>query len=215
MISDIMRSRRSVRQFKDKPVARETLREIIEIAITAPSASNNQPWRFFVIDEPALIENLAQCVERRVHQIASKVDAEFEPNFSRYGDYFVRFRHAPAVIIPLYKKMQMLSNMLGGDLPESTLNNIAVMEFNSGIVSTSLAIQNLLLYAHASGLGASCMTGPLVAMDEIREIIAAPPQWHIACFIPIGYSAENAVPQSRKPVDNVLRFVDLEEIANA
>lgn len=210
-----MRSRRSIRQFSSKKLSREMIREIIEIAITAPSASNNQPWRFFVIDDQAGIERLAQCVEARVRQIAAKVDKEFEQNFKRYGDYFVRFRQAPALIIPLYKKMQMLSNMLSTDLPENLRNNIACMEFNSGIVSTSLAIQNLLLYAHASGLGASCMTGPLLAMDEIRDIIAVPPQWHIACFIPIGYSDEKATAQSRKSVDNVLRFVDIQEIANA
>jgi len=209
MLVDIMRTRRSVRQFRREKIGREVLTELIEVAITAPSASNNQPWRFFVLDDERVIDQLADCVERRVQYIAKRVHSEFEENFKRYGDYFTRFRLAPALIIPMYKKMHMLSNMLSGDVDQVTSNNIGAMEFNSGIVSTSLAIQNLLLYAHASGLGASCMTGPLIAMDEIRNIVGIPPQWHIACFIPIGYTDEQPKAQDRKSVDSVLRFIDV------
>jgi len=209
MIVEIMRTRRSVRQFSPKKISRELLTDLIDVAISAPSASNNQPWRFFVLDDEISINHLANSVQRRVATISEYIQPEFEQNFKRYGDYFVRFRQAPALIIPLYKKMQMLSNMLGDGLEQATLSNIGTMEFNSGIVSCSLAIQNLLLYAHASGLGASCMTGPLVAADEIRDIIGVPPQWHIACFIPIGYSDEEPKVQSRKTVDSVLRFVKI------
>lgn len=212
MIADIMRTRRSVRRFSDKKVTREILADLIDVAISAPSASNNQPWRFFVIDDKAIINRLADAVQRRVDRVAANIQAEFQQNFKRYGDYFVRFSQAPALIIPLYKKMQMLSNMLKPGLDESTLLNIETMEFNSGIVSTSLAIQNLLLYAHATGLGASCMTGPLLAMDDIRDMIGAPSQWHIACLIPIGYSDEEPKVQGRKTVDSVLRFVDVANI---
>jgi len=214
MISEIMRTRRSIRQFSDKKLSREILSDLIDMAITAPSASNNQPWRFFVIDDETSIEQLAECVGRRVNDISRHIDETYLQNFNRYGDYFVRFRQAPALIVPLYKKMQMLSNMLAPGLNREAIGNIATMEFNSGIVSTSLAIQNLLLYAHACGLGASCMTGPLVADDKIREMLDIPPQWNIACFIPVGYSDEVAKVQPRKSVDSVLRFIEVKEKAS-
>ena len=53
------------------------------------------------------------------------------------------------------------------------------MERDSGLIGTSLALQNLLLAAHAAGLGASGMTGPLVAADaDCARSFACPPSWH-------------------------------------
>jgi nitroreductase len=51
---ELMRRRCSVRDFTDQPVTREDLLRVLEAARIAPSACNNQPWRFVVVDEPAL-----------------------------------------------------------------------------------------------------------------------------------------------------------------
>jgi Nitroreductase family len=58
-LRETMISRRSVRSFKSEHPGRERIQELIDIAITAPSASNKQPWRFFVAvgfpdEEPAV-----------------------------------------------------------------------------------------------------------------------------------------------------------------
>lgn len=52
--------RRSIRQFRgDHPVDEATVRRILDAAIAAPSAGNGQPWRFFVVRDPALKRRLA------------------------------------------------------------------------------------------------------------------------------------------------------------
>ena len=78
------------------------------------------------------------------------------------------------------------------------------MERDSGLIGTSLALQNLLLAAHAAGLGASGMTGPLVAADGIREQLAVPPSWHPVALVPIGYPAEAPPATERKPVEQAI-----------
>jgi nitroreductase len=50
---DVIRSRRSVRSFEDRPVPREALDRIFEAARQAPSANNLMPWRFVVVTDPA------------------------------------------------------------------------------------------------------------------------------------------------------------------
>ena len=60
------------------------------------------------------------------------------------------------------------------------------MEHTSGVVSTALAVENLLLTAHALGLGASGMTGPLLATDQLAELLHVPPSWHFVAVIPVG-----------------------------
>jgi nitroreductase len=55
----ILRGRRSIRRFLPRPVEPEKLRACLEAARIAPSAHNVQPWRFLVVDDPALKERLA------------------------------------------------------------------------------------------------------------------------------------------------------------
>ena len=55
-------ARRSIRAFQDRPVEREKLDLCLEAARLAPSACNAQPWKFVVVDEPALKSRLAEAV---------------------------------------------------------------------------------------------------------------------------------------------------------
>ena len=48
--------RRSIRQFTDQPVERTIIQTLLEMAILAPSASNRQPWRFIILDDPVLVQ---------------------------------------------------------------------------------------------------------------------------------------------------------------
>jgi nitroreductase len=57
---DIIRSRHSVRHYLDKAVERDKIELCLEAARLAPSATNSQPWRFVVVDEPELKANLCE-----------------------------------------------------------------------------------------------------------------------------------------------------------
>ena len=59
-ILDIIRTRRSVRRFEDKPVPEELLREILEAGRWAPSGMNNQPWKFAVIENRGINEGISR-----------------------------------------------------------------------------------------------------------------------------------------------------------
>ncbi len=48
-VSTVLRSRRSVRAFRPKPLQRELVEEILEEAASAPSGANIQPWRVYVV----------------------------------------------------------------------------------------------------------------------------------------------------------------------
>jgi nitroreductase len=55
-IIDIILSRRSIRQFTDEPVARDTLILLLKAAMSAPTACNSQPWEFIVVTEPDMLD---------------------------------------------------------------------------------------------------------------------------------------------------------------
>ena len=203
----LMRSRRSVRRFKPEPIPPDIVDKLIEMAITAPSASNKQPWRFFIIEDPDIITRLATEVRQANQKIKNHIEPEFIGAYEKYGDYFTRFEKAPLLIVPIFSELLTLSHLLEGELPEPGRTNVETMEFNSGLVSVSLAIGNILLYAHALGLGASCMSGPMVALDKIKEILKIPVSWHMAAMIALGYPEETPAPVERKSAGSVIRRV--------
>ncbi len=208
MIYELMASRRSVRKFRPQRLPREVIEQLIAAAVTAPSASNKQPWRFLAIVDPAVKGRMAASIRAAVDRVAAQIAPGFEESFRNYGDYFTRFESAPAVIVPLFRPLTLLSHMVADGVDARQLADIEVMEHNSGLVSVSLAMQNLLLMAHELGLGASGMTGPLIARTELKSLLEVPPSWDIAAVIPVGYPDESPAPKSRKPAAQVIRWIE-------
>ena len=207
-LHELMAARRSVRRFRPEPPPRDVVERLIQSAVTAPSASNRQPWRFLVVTRRDTIDRLAAAVQVAVDRIALAIEPEFEASFRAYGDYFRRFEAAPLVIVPLFREITTLSNLTGPRLADDDRRRIAAMERDSGLIGVSLAVQNLLLAAHAAGLAASGMTGPLVASDEFRSLLNVPPSWHIAAVVPVGYPDETPAPTARKAATQVTQWLE-------
>jgi nitroreductase len=205
---DLLEARRSIRRFTAEKPGREILTRLIEAAVLAPSASNKQPWRFFMVDDPALIRGLAGAVQKAVDATTPKLSQDFAGAFTDYAGYFVRFGEAPALIVPAFKSLTVLSHLVASALTAEEEKRINDMEYNSGLISAALAMQNLMLRAHALGLGTSCMTGPLLAEPELKTLLGIPPAWRIAALIPVGYPAETPAPAGRKPAASVIRWVE-------
>ena len=204
---ELLATRRSVRRFRDDAPPRELLERLVEAAVTAPSASNKQPWRFVIVTDRARIASLAAAVREAVARIAPHIEPAAVDAFRAYGDYFTRFEAAPALIVPLHKSLTVLSNLVDADLDPADRARIEAMERQSGLIGTSLALENLLLMAHALGLGASGMTGPLVADDRLRALLDVPPSWNITALVPVGWPAEAPAPTSRKTAESVTRWI--------
>lgn len=206
-LMSLLLSRRSVRRFKADPPPRAAIERLVEAAVTAPSASNKQPWRFVIVTRRDAIDRMAAAVRESVERVAGHVEPDSVDAFRAYGDYFTRFENAPVVIAALWRPLTVLSNLVDNKLAPDDRARIEAMERGSGLMGVAMAIENLLLMAHASGLGASGMTGPLVAADRLREILEVPPSWEIAALVPVGVPDEDPPPTQRKPADKVTIWV--------
>ncbi|MFA4889040.1 MAG: nitroreductase family protein [Candidatus Omnitrophota bacterium] len=60
---ELIKARRSIREYQDKPIAKEILEKIVDAARFAPTARNVQPWEFVVITKPEMLEKLAGLAE--------------------------------------------------------------------------------------------------------------------------------------------------------
>jgi len=63
VINDLIRSRRSIRKFKDKKVEKGKIDQILKAALMAPSSRSRCPWEFIVLDDQDILSKLSTCRE--------------------------------------------------------------------------------------------------------------------------------------------------------
>jgi nitroreductase len=201
---ELMRGRRSVRRFGGEDVTAAEVRTLVEAAGLAPSNSNRQAWRFLAVRDREVLARLRAAVEARAEKIeATLEDPADKAGLRDYRPYLTFFAEAPVLIVALYKRspafLESILGRLGAAPPEWALPAEGF--------SAAMAVQNLLLAAHALGLAACCTTGPLIAADELREILRVRPGYLVAALIPVGRPAGPALAQPRKPVESILEVI--------
>lgn len=149
---ETIRTRRSIRKFKNKKVADELIREILNAGMSAPSAGNEQPWHFIVVKDRSILDEVP-----------------------KYSPYAGMVKEADFAIL------------VCGDTKLEKYRGFWIQD-------CSAAVQNILLAAHALGLGA-VWTGVYPMMDRaegFRKHLNIPNDVMPLAFIPVGYPAEEA-----------------------
>ena len=82
---EVIKARRSIRKYQEKPVEREKINDCLEAARLAPSACNSQPWHFIVIDDPKVKEAFCKEAFSGVYNMTKF--AEKAPVLLFKGDY--------------------------------------------------------------------------------------------------------------------------------
>ncbi len=193
-----LRSRRSVRSFKTDPVPAEMIQRILETAICAPSAHNLQPWRFVVLMDAKTKPLLAEALAAKFRQdmIADGVP---EPEIQvRVRQTIRRASQAPIIIVLCRDRMSVK--------PQSDVVREQA-EALMGAQSVALAGLQLLLAAHAEGLGGSWICWPLFAPDETSRTLGLPHNWEPQGMFFLGYPAESPEIPARKSVQEVTRYL--------
>jgi nitroreductase len=141
---------------------------------------NLQNWYFWVITGDRK-DGLLDIIRRSVDYIAPVLDEVFadKPKVREFTRrFFRRLGGAPAIIFAYYKPTK--------ERPETSIQTVAA------------AIQNLLLAAHAEGLGACWMTGPVHVEEQINAYLGIADKVLVA-VIPVGYPDEFPPAPKRKP----------------
>jgi nitroreductase len=178
---EMLTERRSVRKFKNEKVDRELMKEIISISRFAPSWGNFQVARYTLIDDEAIIKQLASGgVNGFVYNVKT-------------------LENAHGVVVLSYVKGK--SGKL--DKEDYVTTKAGTWE----VFDAGLACQTFCLTAHAKGVGTVIMG--VIDEKNISRIINLPEDETAATLIVYGYEeGEHAAPTPRKSVDEILRFVD-------
>lgn len=203
-------NRRSIRKYTEKDVLKEDIIDIIECASYAPSDTNSQTWEFIVItDKEKIIElaNITKSDLEKESQLARDNGKIKEGNLLErsFGNYITFFKNAPVLII-------CLTVPYASKFRDRIFDPIGLLDNNTWaeeeIKSSSLACENLMLAAHAKGLGTCPITGPLfLAKDSIRKYLNIDDHKHINMIITLGYPDESPKAPKRKNIEDILTFI--------
>ena len=195
-LSALIAQRRSIRRFQPRPVEPELLDRLLEAAHWAPSAHNRQPWRFVVVrderNKRSLVDQMAERLAADLRASgASEAEIEADTGRSR-----ARLSGAPALIIMCITMRNMDTYP---DQRRQSLERLMAAQ------SAAMAAQNLLLAAHAAGLGACWLCAPLFCPDVVRQALDLPDDLEAQGAIILGYPAEERT-KTREPLETRVIF---------
>ncbi|MBI4765587.1 MAG: nitroreductase family protein [Deltaproteobacteria bacterium] len=211
-LEELIKTRKSIRRWQEKPVPESLLLKAVELATWAPNGGNVQNWHFYIITSPKTINAIADAVQASVDLMASWPEVEeFGDTFKNYSRFSTFFRSAPAAIAVASSRYQSLADRLLEKREKVDPKAREMRDWrnvaDSRIQSTSAGIAYLLLILHQMGLGATWMTGPMQAAGAIQNILKVKPGWELVTFIPVGYPNDQERPRSRKPVEEVTEVI--------
>ena len=176
---ECIKTRRSIRAYKDEPVSKETIKEIIDVARMAPTWKNSQTIRYIVVEDKAVLGKIAE-------------------------EATLGFDHNKGIISKCDKLVivAQINKRCGyeRDGSFSTSKGAGWEMFDAGI-----AAQTFCLAAHEKGVG-SCILG-IFDDAKVAEIIGLEEGKTVATLIPIGYPEAEVAPTPRKEADDLLTFI--------
>ncbi|HEU4988458.1 MAG TPA: nitroreductase, partial [Gemmatimonadaceae bacterium] len=162
-IHDAIHARRSVKLFTDRPIAREQIERLLEAAAQAPNHRMTQPWRFYVLGPEARRAYGAVLGARK----AKKVE---DPEAAR------------AVV----EKVTAAEAALPCEIAVSMVLDASPEIREEDYAATMMGVQNLMLAAHAMGLGTHLKTGAVMDDPRARAAVGVPDGERIVALIQLG-----------------------------
>lgn len=216
-------SRRSIRAFLPTPVAREDIEKILDVAARAPSGTNTQPWKVYVLTGEKKRELTSRILAAHADPAVAKQHTEEYAYYPRewQSPYIDRRRKVGWDLYALLglgrdNKAGMAAqhgrNYAFFDAPVGLMFTIdRVMEQGSWL-DYGMFLQNIMVAARGRGLD----TCPQAAFTQyhtiIRAVLDLPDNEMVVCGMSLGYAdhnkIENTLVTEREPLANFVKFVD-------
>lgn len=219
-IIDAIKSRKSIRGYKSDQVPRSVIKEILEIAVRAPSTMNTQPWEFFVLAGEPLRKTIQGC--------AAKIRAGEDPHpelevIGWTNDSLFRTRQVDlakhifqVMDIQRDDRAKRAAWMERGfrffDAPAAIVICVDRSLTEAGpLLDIGAVMQNICLAALHFGLGTCIHDQGVMFPEVVREHAAIPESKRIIIAISIGYPAEgnvvNTIAAGREPVEDLTKWI--------
>jgi nitroreductase len=180
---EVVSTQRAARSFLPDDIDDATVAQILTAATHAPSAENSQPFVFIVVRDAGIRAAIGAITARIWEGGARALEADrLSPAFLRDVDQGATggIANAPVLIV------------VCGDARLTYPQSMGASIFP--------AVQNLMLAAHALGLGSTLTTMPVLGGDELTRPLGLPPEVMPMAVIPIGHLTKPLGPPRRLPL---------------
>lgn len=168
---DVIENRHSYRDFRSDPIPRELIERCIHAAVAAPSAANEQPWRFHVTSGSSRSE-LGKLVAQATVHLAEYMDVLGPERYEDAVHWYSSLGDAPVIV--------------GVSMPTAASD----MDATNKLLSVGAAIENFQLAANAQGLVSCNVTFALWVRDELAELLEIGADRTVVCLIALGYPTD-------------------------
>lgn len=194
---EVVRRRRMVRRFEQRPIPDEVLRRVLEPARHAPSAGFSQGFDFVLLTTPAEVEWFTQTAN-------DPTDPEPFPGRESGAA-------PPVIVLPFANRDTYLARYAQPDKIAFGMDRAENWPVPFWTVDTSMAILMILLGAVDEGLGAWYF-GITNGEEEVRRTLGVPPSCDLVGVIALGYPAADDSPRGsafalrRRPFEDMFHF---------
>jgi 5,6-dimethylbenzimidazole synthase len=202
---ELVKKRRSIRQFKSEPIPNDAIQKIIEAARWSMSGANGQPWEFVVVKDQKAKDRMADSyMEIRKEQFAiekTRIEELRHPYFVSPPKDIPGLREAPVVIVACGDRRTLQASTLSGVfLPPSAGPE------NNYVCGMACAVFSLHLAAAALGLASQWMGTSRVWEASLKSLLDIPELLEIFAVVPIGYPAYDPPPAYRREFEEIVHF---------
>jgi nitroreductase len=180
---EVVHSQRAARTFLPDDVDDATVARILTAATHAPSAENSQPFVFVVVRDAAERAAIGALTERLWEGGAKALEEQ------RLSPAFLRDVHDGAT-----------GGVAAAPVLVAVCGDTRLTYPQALDASVFPAVQNLLLAAHALGLGSTLTTLPVLGGDELSALLGLPPEIVPVAVIPLGFLPKPLGPPRRRPL---------------
>lgn len=188
--------RHSVRLFTDEPVSDEYLQTILNAANMAPSAHNQQSWRFIVI-KGAKKRELAELVNCKA------------ADYPKSSSVLLRMASRSIAGAPVVIAVANTGDLIEHGTKLFQIDRERAYDFfrTMEIQSSAAAVENLLLAATSLGLATVWLGILFLIKDEVLSLLGEP-KGEFMAVIPVGYAAKEGKGPEKRPLDIIIKQFD-------
>jgi len=221
IVDEAITSRRSVRAFLPKPIPAADIRELLEVASRAPSGTNMQPWRVYVVTgntkqriADAVLNSGIRAEKANWDEYKYYPDQFFEPYLSRrrkvgfdlYGHLGIQRREVERM------RAQHDRNFVFFDAPVGMIFTIDRRLNKGSWIDYGMFLENIMVAARGRGLHTCPQAAFAPYHEQLRPVLGLTPEEIVVCGMALGYEdtskPENELRTDRAPLEEWTTFLD-------